>query len=268
MLATSDPYAHLRGIHNSCCGFYDNSEQWITHVILQDITLQRFASEPRNNSAMGLDSRKYGKPVVIDEYGYEGNIPMTWGSIASRECVEMHWSIVMAGAYGSHGESYFGTQSGTYVGESPERLRFLKQTMMETPFQDLEPLSDVLADENPSVTVLGFPGVCYIFDFSQPKEKSSGKLGFFGPATPSHPFPIVPGSVDPNYFQTPPPKFNIKDGLYRVEMIDTWQMKKYDPGFTSGSSQQFRSMIEPGIVRLTKVGTYPRANGARRRATA
>jgi hypothetical protein len=49
LLATSDPYAHVRGIHNSCCGFYDNSEPWITHVILQDITLQRLASEPRNN---------------------------------------------------------------------------------------------------------------------------------------------------------------------------------------------------------------------------
>ena len=89
---------HLRGIHNSCVGFYDNSQNWITHVIFQDITLQRLTAEPRNNSAMGLDARKVGKPVVIDEYGYEGNIAMTWGSIAPREAVEMHWSIVMAGA--------------------------------------------------------------------------------------------------------------------------------------------------------------------------
>ncbi len=257
LLATSDPYAHVRGIHNSCCGFYDNSEPWITHVILQDITLQRLASEPRNNSAMGLDSRKHGKPVVVDEYGYEGNIPMTWGSIAPRETVEMHWSIVMAGAYGSHGESYYGTPSGTYVGESPQRLAFLKKIMMEMPFQDMEPLPEVMAEQNASVTVLGSPGVCYIFHFSQPKEKASWNLGFFGPATPSHPLPIVSGSIDPNTFQTPPPRFTIKEGLYRVEMIDTWQMKTYPLGFTSDASQQFRSMIEPGVIRLTRVEGLP-----------
>ena len=62
---------------------------------------------------MGLDARQFEKPVVVDEYGYEGNIAMTWGSIAPREAVEMHWSIVMAGAYGSHGESYFGTPRGS-----------------------------------------------------------------------------------------------------------------------------------------------------------
>jgi hypothetical protein len=114
-----------------------------------------------------------------------------------------------------------------------------------------------MAEQNASVTVLGSPGVCYIFHFSQPKEKASWNLGFFGPATPSHPLPIVPGSIDPNTFQTPPPKFTIKEGLYRVEMIDTWQMKTYPLGFTSDASQQFRSMIEPGVIRLTRVDRLP-----------
>lgn len=257
LLASSDPYAHLRGIHNSCCGFYDNSESWITHVILQDITLQRLTAGPRNDSTMGLDARKVGKPVVIDEYGYEGNIAMTWGSIAPREAVEMHWSIVMAGAYGSHGESYFGTPGGTYVGEAPDRLAFLKKTMMETPFQDLEPLPDVMNDQSAAITVLGVPGTCYIFHFAQPKEKASWNLGFFGPATPSHPLPVVVGSTDPNTWNGPIPKFTIKDGSYRVEMIDIWQMKTRFLGFTAGASQQFRSPIEPGIIRLTRIENLP-----------
>ena len=257
LLAASDPFDHLRGIHNSCVGFYDNSESWITHVILQDITLQRLTAVQRNDSAMGLSARGFGKPVVIDEYGYEGNIAMTWGSLAPREAVEMHWSIVMAGAYGSHGESYFKTPHGELVGEAPARLFFLKQIMAEAPFHKLEPLPTVISSEDPSITVLGTPGSYYIFHFDQPKEKASWNLGFFGPATPAQPLPIVNRSVDPNTWRTQAPKFTIVEGVYRVEMIDTWQMKVHHVGFTSGVSQQFRSLIEPGLVRLIRVDSAP-----------
>lgn len=253
LLAASDPYGHLRGIHNSSVGFYDNSEGWITHVILQDITLQRLTAEPRNNSAIGLDARKIGKPVVIDEYGYEGTNGLTWGSIAPREAVDFHWSIVMAGAYGSHGESYYRTPRGTYVGESPARLAFLKKVMLQTPYQDIGPLTDVIAVEDPAINVLGASGVCYLFHFSQPKRAATWNRGFFGPATPSQPLPIKANSFDPNSFASAPPKFTIQDGLYRVELIDCWQMNIHHMGFTSGASQQFRSSIVPGLVRLTRV---------------
>lgn len=257
LLATSDPYDHLRGIHNSCVGFYDNSESWITHVILQDITLQRLTAKPRNDSAMSLDARKFGKPVVVDEYGYEGNNGLTWGSIAPREAVEFHWSIVMAGAYGSHGESYFGTPRGEFVGESPSRLAFLKSVMTDTPFQKMEPLPNALATPDPAVTVLGEPGVCYVIHFDQPKEAADWNLGFFGPATPSHPLAIVKGSVDPNTWHTPGWQFKFVDGVYKVELIDTWRMKTYLVGYTSGALQQFRSPIAPGVLRLTRTESAP-----------
>ena len=130
--------------------------------------------------------------------------------------------------------------------------------MTETPFQQLAPLPEVVAERNDSVTVLGAPGICYLFHFDQPKEKASWNLGFFGPATPSRPLPVVNRSVDPNSWAVAAPKFGIVlDWLYRVEMIDTWQMKVHPLGLTSGASQQFRSLIEPGVIRLTRVEKVP-----------
>jgi len=43
---------------------------------------------------------------MVDEYGYEGNIAQPWGNLGPRESVEIHWKLTMAGAYGSHGETY------------------------------------------------------------------------------------------------------------------------------------------------------------------
>ena len=126
LVASADPYHHLRGIHNCCTGFYDNSEPWITHVILQDITLQRRSATSRADGWLALDARRIGKPVMVDEYGYEGNNGMAWGNLGPREAVEEHWAITMAGAYGSHGETYihpghllWWSVGGELVGDSP-----------------------------------------------------------------------------------------------------------------------------------------------------
>jgi len=40
-------------------------------------------------------------------------------------------------------------------------------------------------------------------------------------------------------------------------MIDLWQMKIHQMGYTSGASQQFNSSIEPGVIRLTRVESLP-----------
>ena len=64
VLENSDPYSHLRGIHNIAT-WYDPSKPWITHVIIQD-----GGGHPARRLA---DARtQYQKPTVVDEYGYEG----------------------------------------------------------------------------------------------------------------------------------------------------------------------------------------------------
>lgn len=254
LLERSDPSNHLRGIHNCCTAFYDNSQSWITHVILQDITLQRLATTPRNNSWLELDARKIGKPVVTDEYGYEGNFPFTWGSFAPREITEMHWSITMAGAYGSHGESYTYAEPGQFIGESPARLGFLKQIMTDAPYQEMEPASDIVKNGGPLITVLAKRGSYYLVHFTQPHEASDWNWGFFGPATPSNPLPLKSGRSMSVFTQKPIPEFNIGEGTFKVDAIDTWNMKVHFLGYTTGPVQKFQSNIMPGVIRLVKVG--------------
>jgi hypothetical protein len=260
LLAASDPYHHLRGIHNCCTGFYDNSQPWITHVILQDITLQRRSPAARNDASIALDARKIGKPVVIDEYGYEGDNGMAWGNLGPREAVEEHWAITMAGAYGTHGETYVNpghllwwSVGGELVGEAPARLGFLKQIMTEAPYREMEPAPDLVTNGDAlMITALAKRGSYYLFHFGQAKEPEGWNIGFFGPATPSQPHaakPAGPGAFKP----APTPAFRIGEGTFRVDMIDTWNRKVYFLGYTTGPEQAFQPEIAPGLMRFVKV---------------
>ena len=254
LVEKTDMSKHLRGIHNCCIGFYDNSQSWITHVILQNITLQKLASAPRNDAWLELDARRIGKPVVTDEYGYEGNFAFTWGSFSPRDISEMHWSITMAGAYGSHGESYTYAAPGEFIGESPARLGFLKQIMTEAPYQEMEPAPEVVArNGNALVTVLAKRGSYYLMHFAPPRELSDWNRGFFGPGTPSHPIPLGDRRSTLAFEPRPLPQFNIGEGTFRVDVIDTWNMKVHFLGYTTGPVQEFQSNITPGVVRLVKV---------------
>jgi len=257
-VAGADPYRHLLGIHNCCFAFYDNSQPWITHVILQDITLQRHAGEPRNDASLALDARRIGKPVMVDEYGYEGNRAMAWGSFSARDIVEMHWSRTMAGSYASHGETYVHTPGGDLVGDSPPRLGFLRQVLTAAPYTEMEPASDSVKSADPSITALAKPGSYYLIHFGQPKERADWNLGVFGPGTPSRPVPLDP---DKRAAFVPPAgptvEVNMGVGVFEVSMIDTWNMKIYPLGYSPGSVQTFSSRMAPGVMRLVKVDHSP-----------
>lgn len=259
LVASNDPYGHPRGIHNCCLGFYDNSQGWIDHVILQDITAQRFATTSGAAGQIALDARKIGKPVMIDEYGYEGNNGQAWGNLGPREEVEIHWALTMAGAYGSHGETYVNpghllwwSVGGELVGGSPARLGFLKQILMEAPFMEMEPAPDIIKGGDETMTALAIRGSYYLFHFAQRKEAPDGNLGFFGPATPSRPLPVPPFRDD-TFKPRSMPEFILREGVFRVDMIDTWNMKVYPLGYTDGPTQKFLPDISPGVMRFVRV---------------
>ncbi|TDD16051.1 DUF4038 domain-containing protein [Nonomuraea diastatica] len=128
-----DPHERLLSIHNGNRmwekgNIYDFSKPWISHQSIQhwDTTL----------TTEWLD--KVGKPAVLDEISYEGNLGRRWGNITGQELVRRFWECATRGGYPGHGESYVNngdrawlSRGGTLYGESPSRIGFLR-TIMES----------------------------------------------------------------------------------------------------------------------------------------
>lgn len=96
IVTDNDPYGHLISIHNFV-NVFDYSRPWITHCSLQK-------SETDCSAAW---RKQWGKPIVIDECAYEGNISPFWGNITGEDMVRRFWEGAMRGGYAGHGETYF-----------------------------------------------------------------------------------------------------------------------------------------------------------------
>lgn len=134
----SDPYQHLRSIHN-CRRFYDHGKPWVTHCSIQSHDM---AQIPRWRE-------RYRKPIVMDEVCYEGNIQHRWGNIPAQELVHRFWEGFTRGGYVGHGETYLHPQDvlwwskgGVLHGQSPERIDFLCRILEAAPVDALSPVSD------------------------------------------------------------------------------------------------------------------------------
>lgn len=181
----SDPYQHLRSIHN-CRGFYDHSKPWVTHQSIQhrDLTLTTTWRE------------QVKKPVVVDECCYEGNIPMAWGNITAQEMVHRFWEGTARGGYVGHGETYLHPEAvlwwakgGVLHGESAPRLAFLRQILEAGPAAGLTPMNQVMR-QHPCA---GLDHEYYL---------------------------IYTGVAQPALLE-----FNLPENeSYRAEIVDTWKM--------------------------------------------
>lgn len=194
LVAHEDPFGHLRSIHN---GFvhYDHSRSWITHCSVQRVD--------RYLTAENTDSWRdaWGKPVVIDECGYEGDVPHAWGNLTGEELVRRFWEATVRGGYLSHGETYLDpgdvlwwSKGGALKGESPDRLAFLRQILDELP-AGLTPV--------PGSSAIGLP---------MARSGDGCLLGYLGNAQPryvEHRLPV---------------------GRWSIEVLDTWAMTVADAG--------------------------------------
>ena len=83
---------------------------------------------------------EYGKPILFDECGYEGDIPYPWGNLSGFELVNRFWKAAVMGAYCTHGETFWNqeeilwwSKGGIFKGESVPRIAFLKEILESLP---------------------------------------------------------------------------------------------------------------------------------------
>jgi hypothetical protein len=140
IVAASDPYGHLRSIHNGTL-LYNQTHPWVTHASIQN------GSAVADFGRAGLYRDVYKKPIVFDEVKYEGNIPQRWGNIGAEEMVHRFWQAAVAGTYAGHGETYlhprdilWWSKGGVLHGASPPRIAFFRQILEAGPAEGLEPI--------------------------------------------------------------------------------------------------------------------------------
>ena len=134
----NDPYDHLRSIHNGHV-FYDHTKPWVTHASIQHFDMLK----------MPEWLTQYGKPVVIDEPGYEGDISRAWGSFSAEYLTEVFWLGFTCGGYVGHGETYWNeeevlwwSKGGKLHGDSPARIQFLRDIFEAIPAPGLSPYAN------------------------------------------------------------------------------------------------------------------------------
>ena len=205
MICLKDPYNHLRSIHN-CQPFYDYKRPWVTHCSIQRQELYQTA-EYTDKWRM-----EFGKPIVLDEICYEGNIPFSWGNITGEEMVRRFWEAICRGGYPGHGETYINlndklwwSHGGKLLGESWKRFGFLIDILQETPGLGLAPYEKRL------------DYVCAVPEEEWRNEVKSYYLMYF------------------SFMQPLSREFYFDDETeFEIEVIDTWNMTIEKQGIKKG----------------------------------
>jgi hypothetical protein len=193
IVQASDPYGHLRSVHNGRL-IYNNNQPWVTHASIQNGS----AVEDAGRAVLYRDA--YRKPVVFDEVKYEGNIPKRWGNLSAEEMVFRFWEGTVAGTYVGHGETYlephdilWWSKGGVLHGQSPERLAFLRKVLDDSPATGIDPVDK----------------------WQDPR---------IGGQAPNY-YLIYFGKEQPASWKFLLPKDKLENGMkFNVEILDTWNM--------------------------------------------
>ena len=160
-VAQNDPYGHLCSIHGGTAVYFDYRMPELTHVSIQD-EAPVFAI----SSAATL-RQIYPKPVICDEIGYEGNLPLRWARYSGQLLTHYVTNGLMGGIYVTHGECYRDPAEEDYVfwsdgrdlkGESWRRIAFLRRILEQGP--NPPRMADVSRD---TITATAGEGYYYVY---------------------------------------------------------------------------------------------------------
>ena len=218
-VANDDSYNHLIGVHN-WVELYPK-RPWLTHVSMQTSDLP----------SVFRARDEYILPVMLDEYGYEGNLAFDWGNCSGFEFMDRTWKAVCFGCYCTHGETFYRddevlwwAKGGKLYGETPKRLAYLHDLLRSLP-GPMEPLaSDAIRDPNAmstspqhaaflkrlleTVSEKGREQI--ISELTKPIGRHTDyRLQYFGRTCPIYADVLLS-----------------ENGSYKIETIDIWEMKR------------------------------------------
>ncbi|HID20889.1 MAG TPA: DUF4038 domain-containing protein, partial [Planctomycetaceae bacterium] len=150
-----DPYDRLCSAHAYAEWLYDN-DAWADYIITQ-----QYGSCAKVN-AWVLKYAGIPKPYINEEYGYEGSLAKPGHGQNADWVRKCHWSIAVAGGYGTYGDWTFGAPfySGHIGrGRAAGQLRWLKRTFASLPFADMRPRNDLVSR---GAFCLAIPGRLYL----------------------------------------------------------------------------------------------------------
>ncbi len=224
-VSEADPHGHLLSNHNMVIP-WDFAEPHTTHICLQ----------LKEVDEVSRVIRDFGKPLMVDECRYEGNIPWEWGNISGWELTDRFWKIVCQGGYASHGETFLDpedilwwSKGGVLHGESPARIGFLR-TLVEglpgpltyggTDPSDAE-LLDILAAPQDYFHNEAFGNLKGKMSLSQLRRMLLDGREFRG---------VCGDEAILVYFSRSCPgiyEFSLPaENTYRIELIDAWNMRR------------------------------------------
>ena len=192
IVADTDPYHHLRSIHN---GFqlYNHTSPLVTHASIQNGSAAedagRASSTATCTASRSCSTRSSTKATS-----------QALGNLSAEEMVHRCWECIVAGTYPGHGECYLNpddvlwwSKGGVLRGQSPPRIGFLRDVLATSPAAGLEPI-----DKWQVTNIAGQPGQYYLVYFGcEPLKTWRFSL----------------------------PQHGLADGArFHVDVLDTWNM--------------------------------------------
>lgn len=221
MLSEKDIYGHLVSIHNILQPHV--KKRWMTHCSIQSGDLNKIASW----------KKQYQIPVIIDECGYEGDLPYGWGSLSAFEMVHRFWWTTCKDGFCTHGETFhredevlWWAKGGSLYGESVPRIAFLKEFLYSLPGDWSSPEHVI---ENPNVDEMNEEALAQQEMFRNLLQMipENDRENFMANTSPM----VIKGErFSLEYYGRTCPvyqQFSLKeDRKYRIEVIDIWEMTK------------------------------------------